>query len=201
MGLSGSTTLDLQAIDDSFIRNVEVPRRCRPISAFETAPSPSPITIKVFLGFNDVNAINDQHTLRIDGDAGDHVTVTDFGWHESTQQQTIGNQVYDVYTNGQATLLVDHDVQVTVLSRVDPYPICQRRLHGAVLSVVKPLFLAGNYPQRLVGCCATYWPPSVLTAPAREFCHARPSPPMWVLFLYAGVFSLFINLLLLTTLL
>ena len=39
-------------------------------------------------------------------------TITDFGWQESAQQQTIGNQVYDVYTNGQATLLVDADIQV-----------------------------------------------------------------------------------------
>ncbi len=111
MGLSGSTTLDLRAVDDSFIRNVEV-IDLQTDHSFRNGAVNFTNHDQVFLGFNDVNAINDQHTLRIDGDAGDHVTVTDFGWQESTQQQTIGNQVYDVYPNGQATLLVDHDVQV-----------------------------------------------------------------------------------------
>ncbi|MCC9003588.1 MAG: hypothetical protein LM549_13365, partial [Candidatus Competibacter sp.] len=110
MGLSGSTTLDLRAIDDSFIRNVEV------IDLQTNHTLSNGITItnndQMFLAFNDVNAMNDQHTLRIDGGTGDKVTITDFGWDESDQQQTIGNQVYDVYTNGQATLLVDHDIQV-----------------------------------------------------------------------------------------
>ena len=108
MSLSGSTTLDLRAIDDSFIRNVEVLN-------LQTNRVTNGVAInnnnEVFLAFNDVNAMNDQHTLRIDGGAGDKVTVTDFGWHEGAQQ-TIGSQVYDVYTNGQATLLVDADIQV-----------------------------------------------------------------------------------------
>jgi hypothetical protein len=110
MSLSGSTTLDLRAVDDSFIRNVEA------INLQTNHTLSNGITItnndRVFLGFNDVNAMNDQHVLRIDGGTGDQVTITDFGWQESAQQQTIGNQVYDVYTNGQATLLVDADIQV-----------------------------------------------------------------------------------------
>jgi len=98
----GNTTLDFRVLDDSLIANVEV-------LDLRQGSNNS----QVFLQFNDVNAINDQHTLRIDGGAGDQVTITDFGWQESAQQQTIGGQVYDVYTNGQATLLVDADIQVS----------------------------------------------------------------------------------------
>ena len=99
--LVGSLTLDLRTFDDSLIQNVEV--LDLRVGATNT---------QLFLGFDDVFAINGNHSLRIDGDAKDKLTVTDFGWDDTDQQQTIGGQVYDVYTNGQATLLVDADIQV-----------------------------------------------------------------------------------------
>ncbi len=57
-------------------------------------------------------SINGNHNLRIDGDAKDKLTVTDFGWIDTGQHQTIDGQTYDVYTNGSATLVVDADIQV-----------------------------------------------------------------------------------------
>lgn len=98
----GNTTLDFRVLDDSLISNVEV-------LDLRQGSNNS----QVFLGFNDVFSINGGHNLRIDGDANDKLTVTDFGWDDTDQQQTIGGQVYDVYTNGQATLLVDADIQIT----------------------------------------------------------------------------------------
>ena len=97
-----STTLDFRTLNDTFIQNVEVLDM-----RVGTANS------QAFLGFNDVFAMNGEHKLRIDGDINDKVTVTDFGWDDTGQQQTIGGQVYDVYTNGQATMLIDADIQVT----------------------------------------------------------------------------------------
>lgn len=99
--LVGSLTLDLRTIDNAFIQNVEViDLRVGSTSA------------QMSLEFNDVFSINSSHSLRIDGDASDRMTVTDFGWDDTGRQQSIGSQVYDVYTNGQATLLVDADIQV-----------------------------------------------------------------------------------------
>ena len=98
----GNTILDFRVLDDTLIANVEV-------LDLRLGSNNS----QVFLEFDDVFSVNGEHSLRIDGDAKDSLTVTDFGWRESAQQQTIGGQVYDVYTNGQATLLVDADIQVT----------------------------------------------------------------------------------------
>lgn len=98
----GNTTLDFRVLDDSLIANVEV-------LDLRQGSNNS----QVFLEFNDVFSINGNHNLRIDGDAKDRLTVADFGWDDTDQQQTIGGQVYDVYTNGQATLLVDADIQIT----------------------------------------------------------------------------------------
>jgi len=67
---------------------------------------------QVFLEFSDVFSINSGHSLRIDGDANDKLTVTDVGWTDTGQHQTIGGQVYDVYTSGVATLVIDADVQL-----------------------------------------------------------------------------------------
>lgn len=97
-----NTTLDLRTLDNTLISNVEV------IDLLQGSN-----TAQLFLEFSDVFSINSGHSLRIDGDANDKLTVTDFGWNDTTQQQTIGGQVYDVYTNGAATLLVDADMQIS----------------------------------------------------------------------------------------
>ena len=96
-----NTTLDLRALDNSLISNVEV-------LDLRLGSNNS----QVFLEFSDVFSINSGHSLRIDGDANDKLTVADFGWTD-TGQQTIGGQVYDVYTNGAATLVVDADIQIS----------------------------------------------------------------------------------------
>jgi Ca2+-binding RTX toxin-like protein len=101
-GAALSTTLDLRTLDNSLISNVEV------LDLRQGSNN-----AHVFLEFSDVFSINSGHSLRIDGDAKDKLTVTDFGWDDTTQQQTIGGQVYDVYTNGAATLLVDADMQIS----------------------------------------------------------------------------------------
>ncbi len=100
-GAALSTTLDLRTLDNSLISNVEV------LDLRQGSNN-----AHVFLEFSDVFSINSGHSLRMDGDAKDKLTVTDFGWDDTTQQQTIGGQVYDVYTNGAATLLVDADMQI-----------------------------------------------------------------------------------------
>lgn len=100
--LFGSLTLDLRTMNDNLIQNTEV---------FDLRPGAT--NAQLFIEFNDVFAINSNHNLRIEGDAADKVTVTDFGWDDTGQQQTIGNQVYDLYTNGAATMLVDADIQIS----------------------------------------------------------------------------------------
>ncbi|MBP8292999.1 MAG: hypothetical protein KAX65_09510 [Caldilineaceae bacterium] len=96
-----NTTLDLRVLDNSLISNVEV------LDLRQGSNN-----AQVFLEFSDVFSINSGHSLRIDGDANDKLTVTDFGWADTGQHQTIGGQVYDVYTNGAATLVVDADIQI-----------------------------------------------------------------------------------------
>lgn len=106
--LSGSTVFDMRTIDDSLLRNIEVLnlQTNRTVQNFAITNNH-----KVFLTFNDVNAINDQHALRIDGGLGDQVTLSDFGWIEGAQQ-IVNNQTYDTFSNGQALLLVGVDVDV-----------------------------------------------------------------------------------------
>jgi len=105
---SGSTVFDMRAIDDSLLKNIEILNLQRNFTVRDLTITNNH---KVFLTFNDVNAINDQHKLRIDGGVGDQVALSDFGWTEGAPQ-TIESKVYDTYTNGQAVLLVGVDVDV-----------------------------------------------------------------------------------------
>ena len=90
----GGLTLDLRLVPDTRIRDVEI------IDLTGSGDN------TLFLQRGDVLAMSSNGTLRIDGDAGDTLTVADAaGW---TKTPDAGG--YFSYTNGGATLVVDMDV-------------------------------------------------------------------------------------------
>jgi hypothetical protein len=65
------------------------------------------------LSLSDVIDSSDHAALRIDGNAGDSLTVTTSGWSRGTDQ-VVGSQSYASYAHGGASLLVDLDITQTV---------------------------------------------------------------------------------------
>ncbi len=65
------------------------------------------------LSLSDVIDISDHAALRIDGNAGDSLTMTTSGWSRGADQ-VVGSQSYASYTHGGASLLVDVDITQTI---------------------------------------------------------------------------------------
>ena len=93
--VNGTTALDLTAVSDTKIQDVEI---------IDLAGNNT-----LTLALLDVLAISSStDTLRVDGNAGDSINAGG-GWTQGADQ-VIGADIYDSYTQGAATLLVDTDV-------------------------------------------------------------------------------------------
>lgn len=56
---------------------------------------------------------NGRNQVKISGDSGDEVTLTDKAdWTKSTEATTFNDVTYDIYTNGTAQLLIEQDLTV-----------------------------------------------------------------------------------------
>ena len=98
--LSAGTALDLTTIGDGVITGIE---------RFDMTDGDNDLT----LALNDVLALSDTtDTLTVFGDAGDSVSTADAGW-TSAGTVNVGGTVFDSYTQGLATLLVDQDIDQT----------------------------------------------------------------------------------------
>lgn len=102
--LRDSTTLDLRLINDDRIRNIEI-----------IDLQASTTNTKISLKFEDVNAINAGHVLRIDGGAGDIVNIADSNWRIQSNQLSMNGQLYNAYVNGATILNIDTDIKVEVV--------------------------------------------------------------------------------------
>ena len=98
---AGLAALDLTALDDAKIKNIEE----IDLSATDTA---------VTLSLDDVLASTDENNqLMITGENGDSVTSTGEGWVQGADQD-INGVTYNTYTSGTGTLLVDEDITQTI---------------------------------------------------------------------------------------
>jgi len=98
---SGSITLDLTAIDNANITDIER------IDITGDSDNTLVITAADVL---DLSSTSDE--VIVLGDSGD--TVDASGFADSGSDRTIDGQTYDVYTSGGATLIVDQDVTTNV---------------------------------------------------------------------------------------
>ena len=97
---AGGAVIDLTAIANNKIGGIEI------INLGGSANNALTLNLSDVLDISDTT-----NTLRIDGDAGDSVTVADGTWTAGTDQ-VIGSVNYHVYTLGAAELLIDDAISV-----------------------------------------------------------------------------------------
>ena len=116
-GGNGTDTLRIDGPDDVFDFALISSTRISSIEAIDLGAAGSQ---NVSLDRLDILDMSDDRsggitTLTIRGDAGDTVTVTDTGWTAAGVQTTIGTDTFDIYLNGQARLLVEHDIDIDIV--------------------------------------------------------------------------------------
>ena len=95
-------SLDLTALSDERVAGLEV------VDLTGTGNN------KIVLSVEDLIALSDSASARIDGNAGDVAALVGPGWSAGVDAN-IGSNTYHVFSNAGATLLVDLDITTTIV--------------------------------------------------------------------------------------